>query len=97
MARKCILKNKKKKEIVTNKDLLKKIYLEDGVINGAKKIGIGINTMRRWLDEHKIKRFGKLKYIARKKNPNMLYFQDRTTSGYKWVNQGGWRDRKSVV
>lgn len=86
---KCYLKDEKKKKIVTDKNLLNQIYLKYGIVNGAKHIGIGIQTMRRWLDKQGVKRSGKKKYLEGIKNPNrLLYFK---TGGYICVNKRGWK------
>jgi len=79
----------KRKEILLNRELLKSIYYEFGMIKGAKHIGIGIQTMRRWLDKQEIERKGKIKYEGGIRNPNRLtYF---ISGGYMCINKRSWK------
>ena len=84
------------KQLLRSKKELAKLYKECSIYGSAKKLGIGINTIRRWLDKHKIPRHGRItkiigKQLWRRKD---YRFRMRKT-GYMFIKKREWDEERA--
>lgn len=86
----------KSKQILKDKKALENIYLKNGVWHTAKILEVGLNTVRRWLDKHKIKRG---QQICTQESKDRSFMQRRKPTsfisrGYRNIREPGKREKR---
>lgn len=80
---------KSSKQILRNKEELRKLYINNGVHHTARELMVGLNTVRRWLDRHGIKRLGQICKMPDKSFLNRRKPTTFITSGYRFIREPG--------
>ncbi len=80
------------KEILRNKKRLENLYREHSVYDTARILKVGINTVGRWLDRHKIERYGKPMLLGRGgvKRRELRFI----SKGYWYIKKPEWNKEK---
>lgn len=86
---------KEAKRILRSKKLLTELYKRESIWYSAKELGVGLTTLRRWLDRHGIKRHGKVVNIKKPRIREKKTYSFQLANGYRYVKKPEWKKERA--